>query len=153
MIWVLLVVYQLKHFLADFPLQTPYMLGKFRDRGWIKPLLAHVGVHGGFTFAIALYFTHRLDMAWGLMLFDATVHFIMDRLKAGRMFLGRYKALSAIEFTDVREDLESKDKLRRFVAKQHLRGNTLFWWALGLDQGVHHLTHYTCIFAILRHLP
>lgn len=152
MIWVLLVIYQLKHFLADYPLQGRYMLGKFRDHEWVKPLLAHVGVHGAFTFFIALAFTHSLGVAWSLLALDAGVHFVMDRIKAGRRYLGRFKALSGLEYSDVTEDLLSKDKLRRFVARKRISGNTYFWWALGFDQMVHHLTHYACIFFILRHL-
>lgn len=34
--------------------------------------------------------------------------------------------------------------------KRELRGNTLFWNALGLDQMVHHLTHYVCVWQILK---
>src|ERR1700686_5136816 len=98
LIFKVLLAYQLKHFLADYPLQSNrYMLGKFLDHGWVKPLLAHVAVHGAGTFLIACLFG-RLDLALQLAVFDAGVHFIMDRLKAGRRYMGRWKPLSATEF-------------------------------------------------------
>lgn len=51
---LLVVAFKIKHFVADYPLQTPYMLGKFKARGWVRPLAAHAGVHAGLTAAIAL---------------------------------------------------------------------------------------------------
>ncbi len=52
---VLLVVFQLKHFMADYPLQNEYMLGKFKAKGWFAPLALHAGVHSLFTCVIELY--------------------------------------------------------------------------------------------------
>src|SRR4051812_19997771 len=86
--------YQVKHFVADYPLQGRYMLGKFReDWGFFFPLLAHVSVHAAGTFAITWAFGVR--RAVGLALFDGTVHFFMDRAKASKRYLGRYKPLTA----------------------------------------------------------
>ena len=39
MLWTLLIAFLVKHFLADFPLQTTYMLGKSKRAGWAVPLL------------------------------------------------------------------------------------------------------------------
>jgi hypothetical protein len=119
-IFVLLVLYQLKHFICDYPLQNVYMLGKFKDIGWVKPLLAHTGVHALATFIIAISFTQMLFLSVCLALFDMAVHFVMDRVKASPNMLGRY---------------DIKDKR--------------FWWSLGLDQMVHHLTHYAIIACIV----
>lgn len=121
--FALLVIYQVKHWLADYPLQGQYMLGKFKP-GWdfVPPLSAHAGVHGAFTFTIACLFCWgQLGFQLELALFDFVVHFTMDRIKAGPRILGRWKP-----------------------------DNKLFWWALGFDQMIHHLTHYVCIYAILR---
>lgn len=120
-LFALLVAFQVKHFLADFPLQGRYMLGKFKP-GWdfVPPLLAHVGVHGSMTFTIACAAHASLALAVGLALGDAAVHFAMDRIKAGPRYLGRWKPDSPF-----------------------------FWWALGLDQMVHHLTHYAVIWVLL----
>jgi hypothetical protein len=156
LLFTLLVIYQLKHFFADYPLQTPYMLGKFKDKGWVLPLLAHVGVHGAFTLVITLVVAPHL---WWLFLFDMVAHFLMDRLKAGKKFLGRYKALSGTEYMALVSEkmlLEGDTKLSPAVTqyrlaeiKQQFKGNVYFWWALGLDQMVHHLTHYAIIAALV----
>jgi uncharacterized membrane protein len=117
-VFALLLVFQAKHFLADFPLQGRYMLGKFKP-GWdfLSPLLAHVSVHGLMTLAICLYVRPAL---WWLALVDMVAHFAMDRIKAGPKYLGRWKP-----------------------------DNKLFWWALGIDQAWHHLTHYAIIWALV----
>lgn len=135
-LFVLLVVYQVKHFVADFPLQGEYMLGKFKD-GWdfLPPLLAHAGVHAVFTFGIAAFFTHSLFFALALGACDGTVHFFMDRIKAGKKYLGRYKPLTAAEYPS--------------ATPKQKRHNKFFWWSLGFDQMVHHLTHYALIAAII----
>src|ERR1041384_1569844 len=95
-LFLLLVAYQVKHFLADYPLQTNrYMLGKFR-KGWgfVLPLLSHVAVHAFGTAAISLAFGASISMAVRLALFDAAVHFVMDRVKAGERYMGRWKPLT-----------------------------------------------------------
>jgi hypothetical protein len=135
-VWLyLVIIYQLKHFLADYPLQRRYMLGKFRpDWGFVMPLLAHVGVHGVMTFIITVGFVGW--QAIPLTLFDMTIHFFMDRIKASAKYLGRYKPLTA----------ETAPK----ATPEQWQSNDHFWWSLGLDQMVHHLTHYAIIWWCLR---
>lgn len=151
---VLLVVYQLKHFLADYPLQGPYMLKKFLGGwDWVKPLAAHASVHAAFTYFISitylLFFPEKdpglfygTFFCLGLAAFDFTIHFTMDRIKASPNILGRFKALSAGEFKETMA-LNPKD------AEVKIKGNTYFWWSLGLDQMVHHLTHYVIIWILV----
>jgi Protein of unknown function (DUF3307) len=162
-VFVLLVVYQLKHFLADFPLQTPYMLKKFLPgREFIKPLAAHCAVHAGFTVAIAAGYSLAVGrpapvLAVGLGVLDFVVHFTMDRIKASPAMLGRYKAMAASEFKSAHSVIAQSERpgchheivnaARMF--KDHLRSNKYFWWALGLDQMVHHLTHYAIIWLLV----
>lgn len=136
---ILLVAYQFKHFICDFPLQTPYMLGKFKGGNeWIKPLMAHAGVHAAFTYFICGIFLFRKPHWYMLALtaLDFIVHFTMDRIKASPELLGKYKTLSASEFPHASNE-----------AKLH---NKYFWWALGVDQMVHHLTHYYIIYQVMR---
>jgi hypothetical protein len=132
---VLLLLFQVKHFLADYPLQTKYMLGKFKEDGWFLPLVSHAAVHGAFTFVIALHFVKVSD-AFVLGLLDLCVHYFMDRMKASPNVLGRFKPFSG----EVNE--ENATPTQR-------RDNKLFWWSLGFDQMVHHLTHYGIIILIL----
>lgn len=116
----MLAAFQVKHFLADYPLQRPYMLRKFAP-GWefVGPLTAHCAVHATFTFMLAVAFG-RFDIAWELAAFDFTIHFLMDRLKASPKYLGRYKA-----------------------------DQPYFWWALGFDQMIHHLTDLAIVWVIV----
>lgn len=132
----LLIAYQIKHFLCDFPMQTPYMLGKFKDKKWVLPLSTHCLVHALGT-AIIVLSSDILDMRIVLILamFDFVVHFIMDRIKASPKMLGRYSALTKDTF--------------RSATKEQIRSNILFWWSLGLDQMVHHLTHYIIIIVVI----
>ncbi len=118
-IFALLVLYQLKHYVADFPLQGEYMLGKFKKVGWVLPLTAHCIVHAGFTLAIVSVVNPSL---WWLAVFDFVVHFIMDRIKASPDLLGQWSP-----------------------------AESQFWYALGLDQMVHHLTHYVIIWTLIKH--
>lgn len=148
LIFVLLVVYQIKHFVADYPLQGSYMLRKFMP-GWdfALPLACHAGVHALLTLGILYLFAPHL---WYLCFVDFAIHFLMDRIKAGPKYLGRYKALSGDEFKRIFDTYtHTEDDLTRSVAKSRLRSNVLFWWSLGVDQMVHHLTHYYIIFAIV----
>lgn len=159
-VFVLLCLYQLKHFLADYPLQRPWMLGKFLP-GWsfVLPLAAHCAVHGAMTFGIALWFGSPL-LALGLAAFDFTAHFVMDRIKASPKWMGRWKPLTAKEYMDIQKVIavgpvapgrSQVADLPYLHAKGKLRSNRLFWHSIGVDQMVHHLTHYAIIAALLLH--
>ena len=88
-IFILLVLFQLKHFICDFTLQNEYMLGKLSRTNWIKPLAAHASVHAAGTGIIALVFAPSLTLF--LVLADFILHFIVDRLKASPDLGGRWK--------------------------------------------------------------
>lgn len=136
-IFLLLIAFQIKHWLADYPLQGRYMLGKFRDDwGFFFPLLAHVGVHAGFTLLIALGTGATVALALICTLFDASAHFVMDRIKASKRYLGRWQTLT----TDT----------ARTATKKQWRSNDYFWWTVGFDQAVHHLTHYVIIWWLVH---
>lgn len=154
MIWILLIVYQIKHFLADYLFQTPYMLGKFKKfPDFIHPLAQHASVHAGFTIIISVCSGARGDVTLGIGLLDFVAHFIVDRVKASPDMLGRFKALSTNEMRDI---IQNKTYVERFPGTQtslqikqidgeRLESNKYFWWALGADQMAHHLTHYAII--------
>jgi hypothetical protein len=114
MTW-LLVGFMLKHFLADFPLQTPYMLGKGKREGWELPLLAHCSVHVGATFLILLV----AGLGWAaipIALAEGAAHFVIDRLKAHPDLGGRWNP-----------------------------SQPQFWWALGADQLAHNLCYLAIV--------
>jgi hypothetical protein len=162
--FALLIIYQLKHFVCDYPLQGKYMLGKFKPYpAFILPLLAHVSIHGVATLVIVACYKPLLALP--LALFDILMHFAMDAIKANPKALGRFKPLTATGYMvnermakglsadpeQTMPHMEDRDlQVYKDSAKNTLRGNTFFWWSLGLDQMVHHLTHYAIIFMVLK---
>lgn len=88
-IFLLLITFQLKHFICDYPLQGTYMLGKLRATNWVLPLAAHAAVHATATFLIAIWFS--LHLAIILAIADFILHFTIDRLKASPNYGGRFK--------------------------------------------------------------
>jgi hypothetical protein len=122
LVFLLFVIFQLKHFLADYPLQNGFMLGKSRpDWSFFVPLLSHVSVHVTFTLVIALLAGVSVPVALGVAAFDGVVHFFMDRIKAGPKYLGRFKDIT----------------------------KSPFWWSLGFDQMIHHLTHIAIVWVLV----
>lgn len=118
-VFTLLVIYQVKHFIGDFPLQREYMLKKTLP-GWefVPPLALHCAVHGVLSLAIVLWVNPRF---WWLAIVDFVVHFLMDRIKSGPRFLGRW----------------------------HDKDQPGFWNALGFDQMIHHLTHFYIVWTLV----
>lgn len=153
LIFILLVVYQLKHFFADYPLQREFMLKKFHadPKIWVPALSAHAGVHALFTLIIAFAVLGYHPLVWMFAILDFVVHFTMDRIKASPNLLGRYKPLDASGFMNMKSILmiDAKDAETARAAQRALSGNTYFWWALGFDQMVHHLTHYAIIYILV----
>ena len=119
LIFTLLVIYQIKHFIADFPLQREYMLRKTLA-GWdfLLPLTLHCLVHGLGTFVIVMFYNPSL---WWLAILDFVIHFLIDRLKSGPRYFGRFNDLTKAGF----------------------------WTVLGLDQMFHQLTHIYIIWVIV----
>lgn len=152
----LLVIFQFKHYLADYELQNEYMLGKFKEKNWVAPLSAHCFIHASFTFVISAI-TLDFKLMFGLAAFDFIIHFIMDRIKASPKLLGKHKAISAEKYIRLKQDMLETAKIADKVTADQARdvfeiameSNRKFWYALGIDQMVHHLTHYVIIFIIL----
>ncbi len=122
-IFILLVIFQIKHFIADYPLQFPYMYeNKGKRFGWILPLSDHAAVHGLFTLLILVGLSVfsvistpvLLIAALGTM--DYVTHFAIDRWKATR---------------GVGPDTSA------------------FWMHLGIDQMLHHLVGIIIIYAVV----
>ena len=114
-----LVIFQVKQFAADFPLQNRYMLQKTRsDWSFIPPLALHCAIHAAITlFIVALI----LPKLWWLAIVDFFLHFTMDRIKAGPRYLGRFRDTNSVRF----------------------------WMSFGFDLMVHHMTHYWIIWMLI----
>jgi hypothetical protein len=164
-IWILLLLYQAKHFICDYPLQTQYMLGKFKVwPNYILPLTAHCATHGLATFLIAL--AVKPNIAFSLALLDFCAHFIVDRVKASPSLGGRFRPLDKVSYPmainmskgfsiiggePLPQGLDS-DVIESYKkqGRRDILSNKLFWWALGADQMAHHLTHYLIIYFLVR---
>lgn len=120
MLW-LMAVLLVKHFVADFPLQTPYMLQKGKREGWAVPLLAHCTVHGAMTLALLMIVGAGLPLALSCAVAEAAAHFGIDRLKAHPDLGGRWNP-----------------------------SQPQFWWALGADQLAHGLCYVAICAAVYR---
>jgi len=81
----LMSLFLIKHFIADFPLQTQWMVQGKARRNW--PLLAHAGVHAAFTALILLPLAPQL--LW-LAAVEWLAHSGIDRLKAHPDLGGRW---------------------------------------------------------------
>ena len=121
-IFILLIAFQIKHFVCDFPLQNKYMLGKMNKENWARPLLAHSLVHSFGTFVVVVIATANIYISIMLSIVDLILHFIVDRLKASPKLGGRFKM-----------------------------DQPYFWWALGLDQMAHHIINYIFIVIIVSY--
>jgi hypothetical protein len=122
-IFFLLIAFQVKQFTCDYVLQSKYMLNKTNTKGWAIPLAAHCIVHAITTGLISFVYSQNFILSLFLIIFDFSCHFIMDRIKSSPNILGKFTP-----------------------------ENKLYWWSLGFDQMIHHLTHYSII-AILVFYP
>jgi hypothetical protein len=100
-----------KHFVVDFPLQTPFQWMNKGTYGHPGGLL-HAALHGWFTYAALLFF---VSWPWAVVLgiVDMVIHYHIDWAKVN---LNRVKGWKA-------------DK------------DPQFWTALGADQYAHALTY------------
>ena len=133
LIFVLLIVFQVKHFFIDYIVQfsRPYSMKKFDADGWALPLFKHATDHGLASAFIVSTVLYSVGTPWlplillslGAYVFDTGIHFTMDRIKASPNMLGKYQ----------------------FPSKE-------FFYSLAVDQSVHHLTHYVIIVALVAYL-
>jgi hypothetical protein len=106
-----LVLFQVKHYLADFRLQTGWMAANKGRYGHPSGLL-HAGLHGVLSLPILLWFSLPLELALTLTLTETVIHYHIDWTKS------RLVRQRAVTETDPR-----------------------FWHYLGLDQAAHQLTY------------
>ena len=111
-------VLQIKHFICDYPLQTLYQL---RNKGtYFHPGgIIHSGVHATMTMAAFLIAPPGWALGIGIVVGEFLLHYHIDW---------------------------SKEQLIR--QKGWVAAGREFWWAIGADQLLHHLT-YILIAALL----
>ena len=111
-------ILQIKHFICDYPLQTMYQL---RNKGtYFHPGgIIHSGLHALFTTSTFVVVAPGLVLGLGIVIGEFLLHYHIDWGK------------------------EQIIKRMRWMA-----AGREFWWAIGADQLLHHLT-YVAIGAIL----
>ncbi len=126
-LFVLLLVFQLKHLIADYYLQFPRMYeNKGKAKGWFFPLMDHALIHALMTFIILIFYSviayqgasksHIISVISLAAIFDFVTHFVTDRWKATRK-------------TDPSQ--------------------TWFWQSLGIDQMIHHVVGILIVFGVV----
>lgn len=79
-VFILLALFGIKHFIADFIMQYDYML---REKGIYGATggVHHAGVHAGWTFLILIPFMHSIMDLLLLPLADFVAHYHIDWVK------------------------------------------------------------------------
>lgn len=110
-IFILLIGLQLKHFVADYLLQTSWMIAGKRNLFALGGY-AHAGIHVIGTMIVLVPLGIPLNMALAIIIAEFIIHFGLDYAKA------RYG-----------DGTSSEDNPK------------VFWAKHGLDQLLHHLTY------------
>ena len=126
---ILLLIFQVKHYIADYPLQFSSMYeNKENKEGWIEPLFLHSLTHAGMTYLIVSvymsFFTYSEELTVGYLVFvvliasafDMSTHFVTAMWRA---------------------------------AKRKGPNTKSFWINLGIDQMVHRVAGVIIVFYIV----
>ena len=116
---LVVLVLEVKHFLCDYPLQTAYQLNNKGTYGHPGGLI-HAGVHALGTSAAFLVITPTPAVGAAILAAEFVVHYHIDW---------------------------SKDHVMR-VNKWTAKDNP-FWWTIGIDQLLHHLTYLAIAAALV----
>lgn len=119
MVLSLLTLLLVKHFIIDFPFQVPY---HYQNKGKYGHLggIHHAGLHGIGTILVLIFFTTPILVVI-LAIVDMVVHYHIDWAKM---------------------NINSKLNLKPDNSEK-------FWWLLGLDQLLHHLTYVAIVWVVI----
>ncbi|MEP0321553.1 DUF3307 domain-containing protein [Bauldia litoralis] len=115
---VVFTILQVKHFICDYPLQTHYQLKNKGTYGHPGGIL-HSGIQALGTTAAFIAVPPTLGLGVAIVVGEFLVHYHVDWTKANVMRRAGYTS-----------------------------DQSQFWWAIGADQLIHHLT-YVAIGGIL----
>lgn len=76
LMFVLLIALQIKHFIADVPLQSHFLAQKCGFEDHIRPVVYSALIHGVLTIVIFLPAVSWIALGFGL--FDGVLHFLVD---------------------------------------------------------------------------
>ena len=106
-----------KHFIADYFLQTSWMISEKADYGKAGGLV-HAGEHGLLTFTVVWWLLGGFWFALLMGLLDWLIHYHVDWSKSNYL-KGHFR------FSPMPKD----------------QSDTQYWWAMGLDQFAHYMTY------------
>jgi len=112
-----------KHVVADYFLQTSWMISEKADYGKAGGLV-HAGEHGLLTAVTLLFF----GVGWWVILFallDFILHYHIDWCKSNYL-RGNF----------------------RFAPWPYDSDDPQYWWAMGIDQFLHYMTYVLIVFLI-----
>jgi hypothetical protein len=113
-----LLVLEVKHFVFDYPLQTAFQLNNKATYGHLGGVL-HAGLHVLGTSSVFLIVRPSFEIGTAILVGEFLVHYHLDWAKGQ---FGRWMGLTT--------------------------SDSAYWWAIGADQLLHHLT-YLVIAAVL----
>jgi Protein of unknown function (DUF3307) len=118
--FLLLLALQVKHVICDGPLQTLQMV---RDKSvYAKPLgILHASIHSGASLVVLLVARVPITFAVQLVALEFFIHYHIDFLK-------------------------------ETYVKRHgwYHSDGPFWWALILDQTLHHMTYVLLVWLVIK---
>jgi len=121
-ILVALLLFQVKHYLADFQWQSGWMVRTKGEYGHIGGL-AHAGLHGALSLPVLVLVAPWMPLLFvAIVIAEIVLHYHIDWFKASFMSRNRID-----------------------------QSNVSYWRFLGLDQAAHHTT-YIGILAVLVYL-
>ncbi len=116
-ILLLFAALQVKHLFADFFLQNAKMIVG-RERYWHMGRAQHAGIHVVFSALIFLVFGASISFVFWIALVEFLIHFHIDWAKA------KYS-----------------------VSRQLTPDQPHYWYAMGTDQALHHMTYIAMVAA------
>lgn len=117
---LLFLLFTIKHFVVDFPLQGEFQWKNKGTYGHLGGIL-HALLHTVATFIILIFF---VNIWWSFLfsILDGLIHYHIDFLK-----------MKINQITGWKADKDPE-----------------FWWLLGLDQFLHYLTYILIIFLVSK---
>lgn len=117
---LLFLLFTIKHFVVDFPLQGEFQWKNKGTYGHLGGIL-HALLHTVATFIILIFF---VNIWWSFLfsILDGLIHYHIDFLK-----------MKTNQITGWRADKDPQ-----------------FWWLLGLDQFLHYLTYILIVFLVSK---
>jgi Protein of unknown function (DUF3307) len=115
-----MLIFQIKHFLCDFVLQTSQQV-RYKGVYFHPAGLLHAGLHAVGSLPALLILSHSPELIGGLMLFEFVLHYHVDWVKARLDTTMRLNDQSSV-----------------------------YWMIFGIDQLVHQLTYVGMIYLVLH---